>query len=191
MSSVRRQLLTIVLFSDTYPDFESRSREGRQPGDSGWRSECGARGRGLVSVVPGRLWASACRHYDRHARCIAVNGASAGRSEARHLRRLSREAWPEAEPLGCVSPSGQNRGGTPEVVLPPPVSSPARGEDEGGGSAASQDAVVTEQRLTAFRFLFSFVARMERSEIRERHSSFLIVPGFRFCSIRATAQTRS
>ncbi len=34
-------------------------------------------------------------------------------------------------------------------------------------------------RLPAFRFLFYFVARMERSEIRERHPSRTIVPGLR------------
>ena len=34
---------------------QSRSREGRQPGDSGGRSECGARGQGLVTFALGRL----------------------------------------------------------------------------------------------------------------------------------------
>ena len=49
-------------------------------------------------------------------------------------------------------------------------------------AAARKAAEVTEQRLTAFRFLFvrSFVARIERSEIRERRPSLSIVPGFRF-----------
>ena len=102
---------------------------------------------------------------------LAATGAGAGRDNPATFRRLPREAWPEAEPLGCMSPSGKNRGGTPEGVLPPPASSPARGKDEGGGSAAARKAAeVTEQRLTAFRFLyFFFVARIERSEIRERH----------------------
>jgi hypothetical protein len=40
-------------------------------------------------------------------------------------------------------------------------------------------------RLPAFRFLY-FVARVERSETRERHPSRTIVPGFRCRSIRAT-----
>jgi hypothetical protein len=35
-------------------------------------------------------------------------------------------------------------------------------------------------RLSAFRFLFFFVARMEHSVIRDRHSSSQIVSGFRF-----------
>jgi hypothetical protein len=58
---------------------------------------------------------------------------------------VSREAWPVAEPLGCVSPSGKNRGGTPEGVR----ALKAR-------AAARKAAEVTEQRLTAFRFLFLF-----------------------------------
>ena len=50
------------------------------------------------------------------------------RSEARRFGCRSREAWPEAEPLGCVSPSGKSRRGTPEGVLPPQgaVPQPAR-----------------------------------------------------------------
>jgi hypothetical protein len=136
---------------------KSRSREGRRPPDSGWWSECGARGWRLVTAVPGRLWASCLPTLGPAREVLAATGAGTGRSEARRFRCLSREAWPEAEPLGCVSPSGKNRGGTPEGVRAPK-----------GARAASQDAVVTEQRLTAFRFLFLsfFVARMERSEIR-------------------------
>jgi len=38
------------------------------------RGECGARGRGFITSAPGRLWASACRDYDRRARCIAGLG---------------------------------------------------------------------------------------------------------------------
>jgi hypothetical protein len=42
-------------------------------------------------------------------------------------------------------------------------------------------------------FLFFFVARMKPSEIRARHSSFLVVPGLRFApsGLRATRRTRS
>src|ERR1700722_1746198 len=55
-----------------------------------------------------------------------------------------------------------------------------RARPKGARAAARKAAEVTEQRLTAFRFLFlSFVARVERSETRERHLSFSIVPGFR------------
>jgi hypothetical protein len=43
-----------------------------------------------------------------------------------------------------MSPSGKNRGGTPEGVRVP----------KGARAAARKAAVVTEQRLTAFRFLF-------------------------------------
>jgi hypothetical protein len=80
---------------------------------------------------------------------LAVTGAGAGRSEARHFRRLSREAWPKAEPLGCVSPSGKSRGGTPEGVRA--LQGARRNASCGGGAL----------RLTAFRFLFlsfAFVA---------------------------------
>ena len=94
------------------------------------------------------------------------------RSEARRFGCLSREAWPEAEPLGCVSPSGKSRRGTPEGVR---VLNRTR-------AAARKAAVVTEQRLTAFRFLFSFrsffVARMERSEIRGGIEAYRSFPDF-------------
>jgi hypothetical protein len=55
-----------------------------------------------------------------------------------------------------MTPFGENRGGTPsgELLL------------SKGGRAASQDAEVVEQRLPAFRILYLFVARIERSEIR-------------------------
>ena len=125
----------------------SRSHEGRQPPDTGWRSECGARGRRLVTAVLGRLGHQPAGTMTgvRGARC---KRGRRRRSEARRFGRLSREAWPEAEPLGCVSPSGESRRGTPEGVLSLP---------RGWGSAAARKAaVVTEQRLTAFRFLFLY-----------------------------------
>ena len=68
--------------------------QGRQPGDNGWRSECGARGRRLVTAVPGRLGHHACRHYDRRARCSLQLGTA---QAARPLRlvHVFQEAWPE------------------------------------------------------------------------------------------------
>jgi hypothetical protein len=45
--------------------------------------------------------------------------------------------------LGCVSPLDESRGGTPEDVRTP----------NGVRAAARKAAVITEQRLTAFRFL--------------------------------------
>src|SRR5579863_9792911 len=40
--------------------------------------------------------------------------------------------------------------------------------------------IICDMRLPAFRLPFFFVARIERSEIRDRPCSFLNVPGFRF-----------
>ena len=45
---------------------------------------------------------------------LAATGAGARRDTPATYRCLPREAWPEAEPLGCMSPSGKSRGGTPE-----------------------------------------------------------------------------
>src|SRR5580704_1585550 len=50
--------------------------------------------------------------------------------------------------------------------------------------AASQDAAVVTLRLPAFRFLHFFVARVERSETRERRWSQTFVPGFRCAQSR-------
>jgi hypothetical protein len=47
---------------------------------------------------------------------LAATGSGARRDTPAIYGRLPREAWPEAEPLGCMSPSGKNRGGTPEGV---------------------------------------------------------------------------
>ena len=44
----------------------------------GGRGECGARGRGLISLAPGRSGHHVCRHYDRHARCVAGSGEIVG-----------------------------------------------------------------------------------------------------------------
>ena len=77
----------------------------------------------------------------RGARCKWVR-------HRRHVRFVwctySRKPGPSCA-LGTTTPFGKSCGGTPEVVLPPP-----RGW---GSAAACKAAVVTEQRLTAFRFL--------------------------------------
>ena len=44
----------------------------------GGRGESGARGRGLISLAPGRSGHHVCRHYDRHARCVAGSGSVVG-----------------------------------------------------------------------------------------------------------------
>ena len=69
---------------------------------------------------------------------LATSGAGAGGVKPAAFGAVSREAWPEAEPLGCESPSGKSRRGTPEGVLPLP-----RGW---GGAAARKAAVVTDKR---------------------------------------------
>jgi hypothetical protein len=73
--------------------------------------------------------------------------------------------------LGCMSPSGKNRGGTPEVVRVPKgrVLQPAR-------LRWLRNSVLRRSAS----FISFFVARMERSEIRERRLSLQIVPGLRF-----------
>ena len=87
-------LQTLVSNTATYPltpspftlhSASSRSRTRTPAGDTGWRSESGSRGRRLVTSAPGRLGHHACRHYDRHARCIAASGAGAGGEIPRRL----------------------------------------------------------------------------------------------------------
>ncbi len=67
-----------------------------------------------------------------------------------------------------------------EASAPPPNPPPQAGEGkEKRVRATSQDAVVTEQRLSAFRFpFFFFVARIERSEIRGSLSRGNVFPDF-------------
>jgi hypothetical protein len=64
--------------------------------------------------------------------------------------------------VAAVSAVVERRQASCPLLCPPPQA----GEDAGGGSAAPQGAEVTEQRLSAFRFLFlffrTFVARIER-----------------------------
>jgi hypothetical protein len=67
------------------------------------------------------------------------------------------------------SPLGESRGGTPEGVLPP--------------QGQRRTRLVRWLRNSAFRrsasfFLSFFVARMERSEIRERHASWTVHPDY-------------
>jgi hypothetical protein len=87
-----------VANTETYPlttspfqlhNASSRSLKRTPAGDTGWRSESGSRGRRLVTSAPGRLGHHACRHYDRHARCIAASGAGAGGEIPRRLSARS------------------------------------------------------------------------------------------------------
>jgi hypothetical protein len=133
-------------------------------------------GKGSSPLLPGGIGHHACRHHDRHARCIAVTGAGAGGIPPPSIGAALREAWSEAESLGCVSPLDKNRGGTPEGVR----------ALQGARRAKARRLRNSVLRRSA-SFSFVFVARMERSKIRELHSSFLIVPRILLCSIRATA----
>ena len=123
-------------------------------GDTGWRGECGARGRRLVTAAPGRLGHHACRHYDRRARCIAVAGTGAGGGDPPLIGAKSREAWPELSLRDARVPLAR------AAVERRKACCPRR------GGAAPQGAEDDAQRLSAFRFLVLFVARMERSVIR-------------------------
>jgi hypothetical protein len=122
---------------------------------------------------------------------LAATGAGAGRDTPAAYRCLPREAWPEAEPLGCMSPSGKNRGGTPEGERVPLDASRTR--QTVCADCVNLSAMVRRfgnTRLSAFCFLyFFFVARVERSETRERRASRKFDPGFRFAPSGLRFQT--
>ena len=61
----------------------------------GGRGEGGARGRGLISLAPGRSGHHVCRHYDRHARCVAGSGPIRRRSDPRPLDGLPTKPGPD------------------------------------------------------------------------------------------------
>jgi len=72
----------------------------------GGRGECGARGRSLISLAPGRSGHHACRHYDRHAGCVAGSGQARRRSDPRPLDGFAHEAWPGSH-QGTTHPLGR------------------------------------------------------------------------------------
>ena len=73
---------------------------------SGGRGECGARGSSLISLTPGRSGHHVCRHYDRHARCVAGSGQIRRRSDPRPLDGLAHETWPGSH-QGTTHPLGR------------------------------------------------------------------------------------
>ena len=83
-------------------------------------------------------WASACRHYDRRARCIAGSATPAGGNPPREP--VCHEAWPRLS-LGMNSPIGKSRGGTP------------RGERAALCARRTRKVRSLATRLSAFRFL--------------------------------------
>ena len=111
--------------------------------------------------------ASACRHYDRRARCSLQLDTALAACPPRSAR-VSTKHGPSCA-LGTMTPFGQSRGGTPEGVR-----------------ALKQGRVPQPARLRRLRnsvlrrsasFLFPFfVARMERSEIRGDIEAFRSFP---------------
>jgi len=102
---------------------------------------------GRYGPFPGGVGHHVCRHYDRHARCSLQPGPALTGVTRRpwRLGAALREAWSDAEPLGCASPLGKSRGGTPSSERVP---SHARRIARCGGFGT---------RLPAFRLPFLFV----------------------------------
>ncbi len=100
--------------------------------------------------APGRSGHHACRHYDRHARCVAGCGLSCRRSDPRPLDGLAHEAWPGSH-QGTTPPLGRT------VVERRQASAPDSGR--GGASRPLRGAPRTRwcgivtMRLPALRFL--------------------------------------
>jgi hypothetical protein len=144
---------------------------GRQPYDSGWRSECGARGQGLVTFALGRFG------HQPAGTMTGVRGARCNRDrrQAGYPRRFSVTGLAKHGPscaLGTTTPFGQSRGGTPEDVRTLGcVPRPAR-------LRRLRNSVL--RRSASFLSFSSFVARIERNEIRGRAKSLNAAPGFRF-----------
>ncbi len=143
----------------------------------GGRGGCGARGRSLISFALGRSGHHACRHYDRHARCVAGSGKAVGGVTpapwTAFPRSLARIAPRDHTPLGRA------------VVERRQASAPESGR--GGASRLLRGATRAPfacgrcyLRLPAFRFPYFFIRSPdERSDIRDGHGGFSIVPGFR------------
>ena len=168
--------------------------QGRRPGDSGWRGECGSRGSGLVTSALGRLGQDTPgRHHDRAAGAISLDWDRKARvmpaSDAgKPARRLRVKMRCDALRLS------NHRDGRSEQV---PGSRVARAERWRSVAAAS--AVVERREASALRegaphrkmrrlrnsafrrsaFLFSFVARMSGAKSGSGLSSGTSVPGYR------------
>jgi hypothetical protein len=171
-----------------------RTRFGRQARCVG---EGGARGR-TCNPLPGGFGHQSLgtRTGARGARWTQGQaGAGNTRSKEGLPSATSQETWPEAEPRTTTRPLGENRGGTPIDVLPPPIPSPAQRGRVRVGAAAGPDGpgrmrITSVGVLLPISFVF-FVARVEPtgparsggpddrlSETRERNPG--VNPGFRF-----------
>ena len=149
--------------------------------------------------APGRLRASACRYYGRRGRCYPGLGqAAAGnaRCQSANLRPPVGAAVSDWYSLPRPRKPGlkQNLGDESPLGTEPRWDADRRARDA-FARAASGQMVCATSAPTCLRcggddiasvgvplpfFLRSFVARMERSVIRVRHSSLSIVPGLHF-----------
>jgi hypothetical protein len=116
-----------------------------------------------LQSAPGRLG------YQPPGIMTGVGGASLDWDRRRRVtpvQTTSQEAWPEAEPLGWNTPSGESRGGTPSSVRAPKGRAPHR----------KMRRLVT-LRLPAFRFLQLILeVLIRRSSTDERKAG--TTPGF-------------
>ena len=120
-----------------------------------------------LQSAPGRLGHHVSRHYDRGGRCIP--GLEQAKADP-PVQTTSQEAWPEAEPLGWNNSLGESRGGTP---------SNERAFDGRREPHRKMRRWLPCVCRRSASFIHFFVARVERSETRERRRSRTFVPGFR------------
>jgi hypothetical protein len=180
--------LTLVSAYATFVTESNLVLKGRWPVIPDGRGECGARERGFITSAPGLLRASACRHYDRYARCIAglgQAGAGNARGDARGLRlqveaglpdrtlRPSRRK-PGLEPsLWDESLTGENRSGTPagERARKRRAAQAAFPWRAPHAACVRACTICVCLRFTSLSFFLSFfpsVAQAERSQTREQ-----------------------
>jgi hypothetical protein len=149
---------------------------GRRPGDSGWRGECGSRGSRLVTSALGRLGQDTpVRHHDRSAGAISLDWDF----EARVMPASG--AWKAGSPASrwCVAMRSVFRtigtgapnkswevawlelsGGVRSLPQVPWWNAERRARRK--ARAVPRGTVVTEQRLSAFRFPFSSLRAAKR-----------------------------
>src|SRR5579884_4277306 len=117
--SKRDKTLDIRLRFDYMSRSQSRSvKDAFREGIPECASECGARGREDTARSRAAR-ASACRHYDRRARCVAGCGQPA-RGETRRAWCGGPRSLARRRALGTTTPLGKSRGGTPEGERAPP-----------------------------------------------------------------------
>jgi hypothetical protein len=156
--------------------------QGRRPVTPSGGAGCGARGQGLVTFAPGRFGHHACRHYDRRARCSLRLGTALAARPPR-LVRVFQEAWPELRLRDDDSLRSEPRWNAGRCAASPVRVGQCRSPQGCGGYGTASYGV-------PLPFAF-FVARVERSETRERRQSRAVVPGFRFAQSGLRPRIRS